>query len=156
MEKSIETIKLFSTSKDGVENFIANTINEVKAGNVNPLELSVYLKAIELSLEGIRDGIQEEMLREHSKYNEKSIDFMGFKIEQAEVGVRYDFSKCDDDKLIDLEIDANNLDYKIKMRKEYLKSIQGHEVIIDDNGAVTIIKPPIKTSKTSLKFTIKK
>lgn len=144
------------SGKESLDFFIKKVVNEVKCGNENPLSLSVKLKYIELSLDAIRDGIQEEVLKEHSKHGAKTIDLFGFKIEQAEVGVKYDFSNCNDDKLIDLEKEMEELNNKIKLRKEYLKSIQGHEQLVDEDGVVSVIKPPIKSSKTSLKFTLKR
>lgn len=144
------------SGKEALEMFVNKTVDAVKSGNENPLTLAVKLKYIELSLDGIRRGIEDELLREHAKHGSKSIEMLGFKIDQSEVGARYDFSNCNDQKLFDLENEEKALSEKIKKRKEYLKAIQGHEQLVDDDGVVTVVAQPIKTSKTSLKFTLLK
>lgn len=144
------------SGKEALEMFVNKTVDAVKSGNENPLTLAVKLKYIELSLEGIRKGIEEELLREHAKHGSKSIETLGFKVEQAEVGTRYDFSNCNDQNLYDLEEEESVLSEKIKRRKEYLKAIQGQEQLVDGDGVVTVVVPPIKSSKTSLKFTLLK
>lgn len=154
--EAISVINLMPSGKESLDFFIKKVVNEVKCGNENPLSLAVKLKYIELSLDAIREGIQDEMLKEHSKHGAKSIDLFGFKIEQAEVGVKYDFSNCGDEWLVAYEEEAKILDEKIKKRKEYLKAIQGHEQLVDGEGVVTVVTPPIKSSKTSLKFTLKR
>jgi hypothetical protein len=147
MESTMSLIKQFSTSKEGVENFIYKTVNEVKSGLVNPLELTAYLKAIELCLDGIRAEIKDDAIREHSKYHLKTIKEYGFEIEQSEAGIRYDYTY--DDVWNRLTNDIENLNTVRKQRESILK------LGVTDSEGEIIIQPANKKSTTCLKFSLK-
>ena len=154
--ETISVINLMPSGKESLAMFIQKTIDAVKSGNENPLHLAIKLKYIELSLSGIKDGIKDDLLTEFAKHGAKSIEILGFKVEHGEVGTKYDFADCDDDELKLLEAQTEEISDRVKKRKEFLKAIQGHLQQVDDDGVVTIIKPPIKSSTTSLKFTLKR
>lgn len=150
--ETTSVISLMPQGKAELDDFILKTVNLVKSGAYNPLLLASQLKYIELSLDGIREGIQDELLKEHAKYGEKTIKYHGFEISQAEVGTSYDYSNCNDSKLEAIQATIESLKHQEKKRKDFLRSIQGHLQEVDDEGVVTITTPPIKSSKTSLKF----
>jgi hypothetical protein len=81
----------------------------------------------------------------------------GVKIENAETGTSYDFSKCDDPELRILYNQLGELKERIKVKEEFLKNIpvEGLEVHIGE-GNLQKVFPPIKTSKSSYKITFPK
>lgn len=81
----------------------------------------------------------------------------GVKFTLAEVGTAYDFSQCDDLKLLELETAAKEANDAVKVRKEFLKTIppSGMDIITED-GEVAKIWPPSKSSKSSFKISLPK
>lgn len=81
----------------------------------------------------------------------------GVKFTLAEVGTAYDFSKCNDQELCDLEVAAMNAANELKKRKEFLKTVpqSGLDIITKDGEAIKIY-PPAKSSKSSFKVSLPK
>ena len=81
----------------------------------------------------------------------------GVKFESAETGTKYDFSKCGDPTLPELELEAQIATLKLKKRLDFLKNIpvEGLDVITD-GGEVSKIYPPSKSSTSSYKVTLPK
>lgn len=96
-----------------------------------------------------------EMVREEvQKHNGKYTTPRGVKFENAETGTSYDFSKCNDQELIDMEAQANDIKEKISARKEFLKTVPGKGLEVHSGeGTLSTIYPPSKTSKSSFKVT---
>ena len=81
----------------------------------------------------------------------------GTKIELAEVGVKYDFSKCNDEQLLNLEESKIQLDNLIKERQAFLKSLPSEGMdIVTPYGELVHVYPPSKSSTSSFKVTLKK
>ena len=80
------------------------------------------------------------------------------KLELAEVGVKYDYSQCNDPKLNQMELDYEALGNKISDRKEFLKTLnpKGLTEVDEETGETNTLYPPSKTSKSSVKCTIVK
>jgi hypothetical protein len=82
----------------------------------------------------------------------------GVKFANAEVGASYDFTKCADPVLAELEEDARQISEKVKARKEFLKTVDPTGLVITSkvSGETIEIFPPSKTSKSSFKTTLPK
>lgn len=82
----------------------------------------------------------------------------GVTFETAETGTAYDFGKCDDPVLVQLEADGAAITERLKARKEFLKTLplEGLDVLDKDSGEVTKIFPPSKSSNSSYKITLPK
>lgn len=141
---AISAINLLPSTKEQVKMFSEIVINEVEAGNVNPLDLKAQLKFIEKSIEEINNGIKDLMLKEAAKHG-KSFEYKGWKIEEAETGVRYDFSG---------DLLHSELSKKIKEHEAFLKGLKEPITVVDEEtGEIKKVYPPIKKSTTTLKFT---
>lgn len=81
----------------------------------------------------------------------------GVKFTLAEVGTAYDFSKCNDPELVELEAKAKEANEALKQRKEFLKTVppSGLDIITKDGEAIKIY-PPAKSSKSSFKVSLPK
>lgn len=127
---------------------------QIEEGYTNPLEFAVKAKMLIKALEEAIDKTQEQSMYEQSKYG-KTAQVFGAEVQQFEAGIKYDFSGCNDleyEKLLQsVELSKSAL----KERETFLKSLTKTENVIDENGEIRSINPPIKTSKTTLKITIK-
>lgn len=96
-------------------------------------------------------------LTEISKYGKELTTSTGTKIELMEAGVKYDFSKCNDEILDEMQKQADELETKIKERKEFLKKlpVEGLDVI-SMHGEMQRIYRPSKSSTSTYKATISK
>lgn len=97
------------------------------------------------------DAVRDEV----TKYG-KSKETETMKIELAEVGTKYNFDLCGDPLIKELNFKLDLLESEIYERKEFLKKLpqSGMETIVDDE--VVKLFPPVKTSTSSYKTTIKK
>lgn len=75
----------------------------------------------------------------------------------CEAGVSYDYSVCGDPELERLYAEAEGIKERIKARETFLRGIDGHLSVLDENtGEVRFIYPPARTSRTTIKLTFKK
>ena len=155
MENAISQLTIFNTSKTGIEKYVNQCIHEVEAGILEPLHMAVYLKTMEKIVEGIQKGIKEAALTEAQKY-EKSFDFHGARIEQTELGTKYDYSTCQDIAWNKLDEEIKLLSEKKKQREAFLKTVKdGMTLVEEETGETWKVFPPLKTSTTGIKITIK-
>lgn len=154
--KELELITAIPSTKSDIEAFANNIIELVKEGNVNALKLKSFLKAFEKISEKVDKETRHEQLIEANKYSEKSFFAFGAKIEVKEVGVRYDFSECNDSVLKRMYDKMEILKAEIKVREEFLKTIKTTLSVNDEEtGEVMELFAPKKTSTTSLAFSFK-
>jgi hypothetical protein len=99
--------------------------------------------------------IRDEILK-HPKG--KFTTARGVIFEAAETGTSYDFSKCEDPMLIDLEVQKVEADERLKARKEFLKTvpIEGLTVVDEESGETSKVYPPSKSSNSSYKVSLPK
>lgn len=155
MEKAISTITNFTTSKDGITKFVNQCVNEIEAGLIDPLHMSIYLKTMEKIIEGIQAKIKASALSEAEKYG-KSFEFRGAKIDVSELGTKYDYVNCCDVVWNDLNKQIAELTEKRKEREAMLKTIKEPVTMVDETTAETwTVNPAIKTSTSGIKVTIK-
>lgn len=154
METTLSTISLFPSTKEELEIFVYKTVKAVNDGEIDPLKLKAQIKFIQAAIESIDKNTRDAQLRELSNYG-KSTDIYGYRIEQAEVGTKYDFNGCNDPELIQLEEQAKDVDGKLKARQAMLKALNKPTNILNEStGEVFTTYPPVKSSTTSLKFSM--
>lgn len=109
-----------------------------------------FIKEVKANPEYI-DSVRTEV----EKYG-KIKETESIKIELAEVGVKYNFDVCGDPIIKDLQWQLDNLEAKVKERKEFLKTVpsDGMSLVMEDE--IVTIYPPAKSSTSSYKTTIKK
>jgi len=155
METAVSTLSNFNTSKEGIKRYVDQVVGEIKNGVMNPLLAKLYIKSLQKSLEEIEKQISDDVMEEARKY-EKSFEFHGARIEQAELGTKYDFGNCKDVVWDVLTKQIADLSEKRKEREAMLKTIKEPMTIVDEVTSETwTINPPIKSSTTGIKVTIK-
>jgi hypothetical protein len=109
-----------------------------------------FIKEVKANTEYI-DTVRSEV----EKYG-KIKETESMKIELAEVGVKYNFDVCGDPIIKDLQWQLDNLEAKVKERKEFLKTVPsgGMSLVMEDE--IVTVYPPAKSSTSSYKTTIKK
>ena len=139
-------MRLLQPTKQGIDAFSNQLIAAVKNGDVNPLELRVFLKTMEAIGDKVREHVRENELTEADKWAENKFSAYGVTFEKAELGTRYDYNVCNDpvhDRLL----------VRVSERTAFLRTIKSPMTIVDDEtGEVVTIKPPLKKSTSGLKI----
>lgn len=155
----IQIIELFDTTKAQRESFVNKLMGEIYAGTVDPLKVHLQLKCTEQILKSINDKpeYKEAVLDSANKYNLKSFQFQSAKVEIKEVGVKYDWSKCEDPRLIELMGQEQAIKEAIKLRQSFLQGAPEEGVLITDEetGETCKVYPPVKSSTTSVVVMLK-
>lgn len=145
----MEEIKVFSTQD--VEAIASKAIDAVLEGEINPIEAHISVAKMEQFTKMYRadDRIRDVTLAELAKYGKKQ-SFGDITLEEAEVGVKYDFTVCTDSKLDALYAERKELEELIKLREAMLKAIPEGQTIADTETG-EILHRPARTSKTQIK-----
>lgn len=116
----------------------ANIVAQVLEGEINPLRVYAIMTALEKVASDVKKQIMEQVLTEHEKYGEKSVNAYGVTFERAEVGVKYDYSEDEEWRMLQENIDAIKIEQKAR------------ELILKQTGRCG------KSSTTSVKVTLAK
>ena len=92
-------------------------------------------------------------MRELSKYGKSHI-FGDCRLEEAESGVKYDYSMCGDSKLAEMYKTLEAVKADIRERETMLKSLPKSGMADPETGEM--VYPPARSSKTIIKTTFKK
>ena len=98
-------------------------------------------------------NMEQKRYEELAKYG-KSHQFGDCRLEEAESGVKYDYSMCGDSKLRDMYETLEALKVDIKEREMMLRSMPASGLADPETGEVLF--PPARSSKTIIKTTFKK
>lgn len=132
-----------------------NAIQAVLEGEVDPITAHINVSKMELAIKAFKNDerVRDLTIRELWKYGKKGV-FGDCTMEEAEAGVKYDYSECGDSRLEELYAMRQALDADIKEREAFLKSIPPSGVADVETGEV--VYPPAKSSKTIIRTTFKK
>jgi len=127
--------------------------------NGNIIEAADMIAKMELFIKEIKGNPEyiDYLRYEVAKYGQSMTTATGTKIELSEVGTKYDYVFCEDDIYNELVIKRDALDEQIKERQQFLKTLPSEGIdIINEDGVVSRIYPPSKSSTSSVKCTIQK
>ncbi len=160
METTISAISQLPATKGEIKMFVEKFVEEFTSGGCDTLRVYSQIKALEQTIKAITDNkeVKDTLLNQSQKYGAKSFDYGNAKFEIAELGVKYDYSVCNDSELMQLESQAAALAIKIETRKEFLKLLpdNGMELINQETGEIYTIYKPVKKSTTGVKLTFNK
>jgi len=147
----------------------ANIADAVECGRIEPLKALAAIKAMESIVKYLTDKSEKNKLQilavqlqghitdAASKQPEKKFGMYGATFTKTEVGTHYDWSKCNDPKLIELELAAKNASESFKAYQEFLKNVptKGLEVANSETGEVYTVYPPAKSSTSTVSVSFK-
>lgn len=143
-------------TRQSIGETVAVILKAVDEGAVNALEARIRLKAIEEVVSTASSSIAKYVRDEAEKHGAKSFDYMGAKVELAETGVNYNYDVCGDQEWEELQASLKQLKADIKAREEFLKSLKKPITVAnEETGEIITINPPVKTSTSGVKITIK-
>lgn len=153
-EKQKQTLIIQDTRSvaDIVDSAVANIVE----GNIDPMQAYAVLTTFERAIAKIKDNMQvrDICLRELSKYGKEGATIGDLVFTEAEAGVKYDYSNCGSSTYAELIELRSALDAEIKGWEKILKSMPITGLADPDTGEM--LYPPVKSSKTIIKATIKR
>lgn len=167
MEETFETgelttvniVNLFETNKAQRRSFAEDYVQRIDDGEADPLKSQVRLKCMATIIEDIlsNETYKELVLNEALKEQSKQFDVLNATMNVKEAGVKYNFSKCNDEEWYDLNTKLEKLKAQVKERETLLKALptEGIEIVNKETGEVSIIYPPSKSSTTIVAVTLK-
>lgn len=151
-----ELLTMMASTSTQIDVFSDGVIEDVQAGNINPLTVLIQLRAMERASERILKEIKPNIMNEADKYPGTEFEYLGNKITKAEHGTSYDYGACGDpvyQRLWEVAFEANG---QLKERQNFLKAVKAPFSLLDEGtGEVATITPPIKKSTSGLNVTIK-
>lgn len=136
---------------DKVQNFINSTCEELANGNIDPLKLQVFIKAISDIQSGIKKALTDMAVDEFEKYGEHKVKMNGYYIEKAKK-TSYDYSNTSAWQEYQKTIDECKAEQK--SIEDLCKPLTKVKHITDDEtGEMIELKPPIKRVTEYLKMT---
>lgn len=149
-------LRLMPSTASQIGQFSKQLIEGVQEGNINAIELLVMLRALEGVSETVRDAIKSNIESAADKYNEKSFEVFGARVEKSEVGVSYNYEVCGDQVWERHKVDERTASTLRKEREAFLRMMKEPLIILDkDSGEVITINPPLKRSQSGLKVFLK-
>lgn len=157
MDMIITTEKLLESisGKSHVNALIESLTFNVSEGITNPLEFRVKAKMLIEALEQSIKLTNDDAMTEHMKHGKRA-EMFGAVVDSVETGVRYNYDETGDRVWQQLDELVKEYTEKKKNREMFLRSLNQPMHFVDDiTGEMYTINPPIKTSSTTLKITMK-
>lgn len=158
----MSTIKLFDNypkNKFDQQMLANDIILPVIEGEVNPIETYIKARSMQEALKIVTDDdrIKDLVITEVEKYGNKA-EFNSANLQVKDVGVKYDYSVCNDQIYTDLLYMLNDIKEQIKIREKFLSKIpsEGATIVYEQTGEVRTIYPPIKQGSQGITITFKK
>jgi hypothetical protein len=139
-----------------VADIVASARNNIIEGNIDPMQALAVLTSFERAIEQVKNDpqVRDICLRELSKYGKQGATIGEFTFTEAEAGVKYDYSQCGCSEYAELIAQRAEIDAHIKEWEKVLKSMPATGLADPNTGEM--LYPPVKSSKTIIKATIKR
>lgn len=164
----LSVLSLFDTTKEQRLNFAEQVLENIENGTAEALKVSLFFKKMQdiINVLNEKDSKKNKnadlakrftnlLLDEASKHG-KQFSYNNAEFEIKEMGVKYNYSKCNDPVLKELELTVSYWNDRLKERQDFLKKLPSEPFnFVDDNGEVHELYKPIKTSTTTLQTKLK-
>lgn len=148
-------LRLMPNRVPEIAKFAKGIIQSVKNGDANPLEALVMMRSLQLLSKEVIEQIEENILNEANRYNEKSIEMYGAKIDKCDVKTEYLYETSGDSQWEELDAQIRTLTERRKEREEFLRAIKDPVLIVNKEGVEEMVKPPVKRTKEGVKVYLK-
>jgi len=154
---TINILSLFQTTKAERLSFVCDVIDRIESGEADAIKVHAQIKKLEEIVKAINSNeVYKEYLLDAAEKNGRKFQAFDADWSIKEVGTKYDYSQCNDSCLNNMQVQADTLAEKIKVRQKFLQMISddGIDIITSDGEAIKIYRPS-KTSTTSVTVTLK-
>lgn len=161
----VSMLALMNSNKSQRRSFCLQIIEQIENGDVDPLQVHVFLKSLESIFKTLTDEKTGKDFAERyklalvaaaEKEGGKSFDKYNASFQIKEAGTVYDWSKCEDlalDILLEKQRVTNE---QVKERQEFLKAVPEKGLVVTDpeTGETMTVYRPAKSSTTTIAVTL--
>ena len=152
MQEIIKSMGSLTLTKETPSTIASQLYANMTDNNTDPFKIFVRADCLLKTMEALKKLAKESTVEQIDQGEE---DYLGVKLETAEFGTKYDYSKTPLWNELKAEEDAiatkrKNLESILKLTKEHTGQVD------PDSGELTELFPPIKTSTTAPKLTYPK
>jgi hypothetical protein len=121
---ALQTLTVLPLTADERRNFVNQAIDEITSGDRNPIEAHLLLNSLEKLVAEIKkaEPVKEAVIRELTKYGQKTVDFGRFEIQLSE-RKSYDYQQCSDSEWEMMDAEIRTLTEKKKAREAMLQNL---------------------------------
>lgn len=151
-------VSLFETTKEQRQSFCIDLVSRLEGGEVDPLKVHLQVKSMEDIIKQLNDNtVYKSMLLDAAEKHGKKFTFQNAEFSIKEVGVKYDYSQCNDPVLAELEQESARIGEALKARQNFLQTApqSGLTIVIEATGEAATVYPPSKSSTTSVAVSLK-
>ena len=149
--ENINLKSILDSEKHQLDTLIDVIVNEAEGYE---LEAYITAKKLEYVVKSLIEVLQPMAISEAEK--QKGNTLYGAEVNVKDTGVRYNFSECGYLPYNNLISDKKQIETELKGMETLLKSINKKTTIVDEqSGEILEVKPPVRTSGTSIVLTIK-
>lgn len=155
MNNAIKVITDAPLTKQTQARFADQVVTAILDGEVNPLDVDIYLKAFEESIALIRkdERVKRAVQDEAEKYPEKTFIIHGVEVSKA-YRTNYDFDACGDSVIDELKKEEAALKKRIRERQALLRAIpEGQTIASPETGE--LVYPPQTKGQAFLQIEFK-
>lgn len=169
-ETPVKVLSLFELNKEGRESFVVQLVERIDEGEVDAMLVHLQVKGMEKIIDALTETDEKKnpLFESAKKYKNlvlsavqqhgvKQVDFRNAKFEIKEVGVKYDYSQCNDPEVSELLAQSEVIKKKLTERQKFLQTVPGKGLLItnEETGETNTVYPPSKSSTTSIQCTLK-
>jgi P2-related tail formation protein len=149
--ENINLKSILDSDKHQLDTLIDVIVNEAEGYE---LEAYITTKKLEYVVKSLIEVLQPMAISEAEK--QKGNTLYGAEVNVKDTGVRYNFFDCGYTPYNELVSDKKQIETELKGMETLLKSINKKTTIVDEvSGEILEVKPPTRTSGTSIFLTIK-
>lgn len=164
-QSPISMLALLNSNKAQRKSFCLQIVEQVENGEVDPIQVHVFLKNIEQIFKTLTDEktgkefatrYKDALMNAVSKEAGNSFEKYNAKFQIKEAGTKYDWSVCKDVLLNELMLTQERTEELIKERQEFLKVVPeaGFTYTDTESGEEVTIYRPSKSSSTTVSVTL--
>lgn len=143
-----------TVSKEAIARQVARLVDRVEAGDADPLKTFAMLAGMEDAIKKARQTIKGHALDELAKYaGEKSVTVLGgAQCAEMEAGINFDYSGTP--RWCEIKEREDAVAAERKALEARLKTVKTPGIMSEGDEVFDVV-PPVKTSTTTIKVTIK-
>src|SRR5690625_568522 len=144
--------RILELSKKDITEVAKSMVSELDEGEKDPVQTLIAINKFSRLCKEIETNIRQIVVNSLTIGYKEVYEAHGVKLQRAETGVRYDYSKCGDSEWSELDKKIKELSDLKKERETFLKAMK---TAVADPDTGEVINPPKRTATENVKLTIK-
>ncbi len=150
----LRTSPIVSADRGELSSMVSSYLKELAINGGEPLNDLALCRKYIFVLEELEKGLKDYAISELNNFDKQEAEILGATLKVVEAGVKNDYSGTlpwvNQKGIVDIET------AKLKEIEAMTKALKGKMTIVDEQtGETSEFYPPVKTSTTSIRITIK-